>query len=464
MIVLRAGSATDVGLVRRTNQDALVLEARLFAVADGMGGHVGGGVASRAAVDALSRAFAKAGNRPVTADDLASAVQEANTAVFERSLAEQSLRGMGTTLTAAALVSGKTGYDEQGVAGAERAAEETAGGEAGEDGDRVAVANVGDSRVYVFSQGELTQLTEDHSVPEELVRLGQLEPDEVELHPHRHILTRVLGVLPEVDVDVWELTPYAGDRLLLCSDGLVRDVSDEQIAAVLRRLADPSEAAKELVARARDAGGSDNITVIVVDVADDEGRALADSAAVRANEDPGVRGHTPTPPAVPTTAPAPPDEPAAAPSPGAGPPSPRPRRGRMVTWRVAAFVVVLGIVLGGGAGAVVVYARASYYVGLTRLARGEAAGARDLAIYQGRPGGLLWFHPTLVERWPVREDAVAPARRPDVERGKTFASLAAARAYIIRLEDEAVSLGLVAPGGRAGTNTPTTGGAASSPK
>jgi len=126
--------------------------------------------------------------------------------------------------------------------------------------ERIAVANVGDSRAYVFAHGDLTQLTEDHSVAEELVRQGQISPDEVDTHPQRHILTRALGIFPEVEVDVWEVLPYVGDRLLLCSDGLVREIADDQIASVLRRLSDPSQAAQDLVARARAAGGSDNIT------------------------------------------------------------------------------------------------------------------------------------------------------------------------------------------------------------
>src|SRR5204863_5175541 len=126
-------------------------------------------------------------------------------------------RGMGTTLTAVALVT--------------------------EDGEEeLAVANVGDSRAYLFQQGDLVQVTEDHSLVEELVRGGQLTPEEAQVHPQRSIITRALGMEPEIDVDAWNVIPYAGDRLLLCSDGLTNELSTDRIAAVLRQLADPQEA------------------------------------------------------------------------------------------------------------------------------------------------------------------------------------------------------------------------------
>jgi protein phosphatase len=313
---------------------------------------------------------------------------------------------MGTTLTAAALVV--------------------------DDGDeRIAIANVGDSRAYVFTQGDLTQLTEDHSVPEELVRQGQLEPDEVDSHPQRHILTRAMGILPEVDVDLWEVLPYAGDRLLLCSDGLVREVTDDQIAAVLRRLADPGQAAQELVAKARANGGSDNITVVVIDVVDDDGRSLAASDAL-AGDHASEAGNVAD------------EHEATFPATGAeseaivGTP---PRR-RRVTFRSVLFVILLLAVLAGGAVAVVVYARDTYYVTLGAPGSGpqsllETPGARPLIIYQGRPGGLLWFHPTLVDKTGVLSTQVLPARLPDLAKGQVEPSLGAARTYVANLLQEA---------------------------
>jgi PPM family protein phosphatase len=237
MTLLRSGSASDTGLVRSVNQDLAVETSNLFAVADGMGGHAGGEVASRLAVDALTAAF---GRQP-TGFGLSEAVTEANGVVWRHSQDHPDLRGMGTTLTAAALVN--------------------------EDGrDVLALVNVGDSRSYRFHDGELTQITTDHSLAEEMVRTGELTEAEAAVHPHRHILTRALGVATDVAVDLWRIQPVRGDRYLLCSDGLTNELSVEQIAQVLSSVSDPQKAADLLVQAARTHGGSDNITVVVVDV------------------------------------------------------------------------------------------------------------------------------------------------------------------------------------------------------
>src|SRR5690606_37334757 len=169
----------------------------------------------------------------------------ANVAILERALADPTLRGMGTTLCVLALVE--------------------ADGE-----ERLAIANVGDSRIYVFANGELEQMTDDHSLVAALVREGRITEEEAEGHPQRNILTRALGMDSDVTVDAWEVVPLVGERWLLCSDGLFNEVSVDQMGAVLRRLADPQGAAAELVRLANDGGGRDNITVLVVDIVDDE--------------------------------------------------------------------------------------------------------------------------------------------------------------------------------------------------
>ncbi len=202
-----------------------------------MGGHAGGEVAARMAVDTLGVVF---GRQP-TAMGLSEAVVEANTTVWQHSIDHPELRGMGTTLTAVGLVQ--------------------------EDGhDVLALVNVGDSRSYRLHDGQMTLLTTDHSVAEEMVRSGELTEQEAAVHPQRHILTRALGVSSDVSVDFWRLQPVRGDRYLLCSDGLTNELDDEQITQVLTSVADPREAADLLVRAARTHGGSDNITVIVIDV------------------------------------------------------------------------------------------------------------------------------------------------------------------------------------------------------
>ena len=255
---LRVGAATDVGRVRSINQDSyLVLADKgLYVVADGMGGHQGGEVASKLAVDVLRATYLDS-----TADALAEAIADANERIHDVGEADPDLRGMGTTVVAAAVV------PDDDV-------------DAADDEAQLLVANVGDSRAYLFRGGDLTQLTEDHSMVADLLREGRISAEEAEVHPQRNIVTRVLGVYDQVEVDLWPVDAVRGDRLLLCSDGLFNEVAADQIAAVLRRLNDPQEAASELVRRALEGGGRDNVTVLVLDVVDDGGVAETASAAL----------------------------------------------------------------------------------------------------------------------------------------------------------------------------------------
>ncbi len=250
MTVLRSGSATDVGRVRRVNQDLPLESSNLFAVADGMGGHVGGEVAAQVAVEALLQVF----SREPTKAGLEVAFSKANQAVWQESQEHAELRGMGTTLTAAALVG-----DDQGR-------------------DTLALANVGDSRAYLFSDHRLVQVTADHSLAEERMRHGEISEEEAAVHPQRHILTRALGISTDVETDMWELQLRSGDRILLCSDGLSNELTNEEMAEVLANEPDPDAAAHQLVDLANDHGGADNITVIVVDVL--VGEATSDASVI----------------------------------------------------------------------------------------------------------------------------------------------------------------------------------------
>lgn len=393
MTTLRAGSGTDVGRVRTNNEDQLIVAGNLFAVADGMGGHAAGEVASLTAVEALRAAF----ERDPTADGLAEAVRQANRAVLGRAAEQPELRGMGTTMTAAALVE--------------------------EDGEELLViCNVGDSRGYLLRDGELDQITEDHSLPEEMVRRGELAPEDAATHPQRHILTRVLGMDEDIEPDCFRIVPYRGDRVLLASDGLTNEVTDDQIAAILRRLADPDDATAELVRQAKSNGGSDNITVVLIDVVYDDDRAENASAALASS---------PAPPAaerVERVADPDGDGRGGRTAPERDERAPRPRR---VTGRVIAFFLALLVLIAGVIAAIGWYARGSYYVG--------TADTR-VVIYQGRPGGLFWFKPTLKERSDLLVSKVPPARVDDVREGVEEPSVAAARRYIENLKDQAAAL------------------------
>lgn len=321
MTELRWAAATDIGMVRDKNDDSYLLASPLFAVADGMGGALGGDVASATAVEALRASF----EGGTDADALVDAIKQANRAVFEKA-GSPKLRGMGTTMTALALLPRAEGSPD----------------------DEMALVNVGDSRGYLLRDGELQQLTDDHNVPGELLRRGELTAAQAAVHPQRNLITRVLGTEDEVEVDVWQLVPYAGDRFLLASDGLFGEVSDDQIAPVLRTEADPQVAAHKLVDMARAAGGSDNITVVIVDVVDDGGRAeaaseaLAGSARTSTVVDQPAERATPTE-EIPTVTAAPVSDDITADTP---PPSPRKGSGARLL-----LLLLLGLILGGAGAA-----------------------------------------------------------------------------------------------------------------
>ena len=227
---IRVAARTDVGRVREGNEDAFLIRHPLYAIADGMGGHLGGEVASALAVETVA---ADAGGRP-----LAERVLEANRAVLERSKGDRAVAGMGTTFTGIEL--------KDGVA---------------------RLAHVGDSRAYRFRDGTLEPLTEDHTLVGELVRSGEIDEAAARSHPQRSVLLRCVGTEPTLEVDEGRVDLADGDRLLLCSDGLTEMLDAAAIAAVLAETSgDPDAAADRLVAEANEAGGSDNVTVIVLDV------------------------------------------------------------------------------------------------------------------------------------------------------------------------------------------------------
>lgn len=233
MTTLHAAGRTDIGRVRDNNQDAVLCLDRVVAVADGMGGHPGGEVASSLALALLEAAFTGR-----SLHELQAAVRAANRAIADRAETSSQLEGMGTTLCAV----GATG-----------------------DG-RLAVVNVGDSRAYLMRDGSLRQLTEDHSVTADLVRRGELTEQQAIDHPDRSVLTRALGTGPTVDVDGAIHSALPGDRLLLCTDGLVNEVPVEEVRSVMEAMDDPGAAAEALVEQALSNGGSDNIAVAVAAV------------------------------------------------------------------------------------------------------------------------------------------------------------------------------------------------------
>lgn len=230
--VTKFGSRTDVGSVREQNEDSLIVSPPLFVVADGMGGHAAGEVASEIAVNTI----AELAPDHADAEALGHAVEEANRDIINAAIAGEGREGMGTTVTAAIL-----------------------------ERNRLVIAQVGDSRAYLLHNGEMTQLTRDHSLMANMIEAGQITPEEARFHPSRSVITRALGNDPDTVPDLYEINVESGDRLLLCSDGLYSMLEDDEIAAVMRRVNDPQRCATTLVNGAIAAGGHDNVTVIIAD-------------------------------------------------------------------------------------------------------------------------------------------------------------------------------------------------------
>jgi PPM family protein phosphatase len=233
MIRFSHGAATSVGRVRQVNEDSFLAVPPLFVVADGMGGHGSGDLASRIAIEDMSACVAL---RPLFAEAVLTALEHANQHIIERDAANR----MGTTAT--------------GLAGLE-----TAGG------DHLMVFNIGDSRVYRLADERFEQLTVDHSEVQEMVLAGVITKEQARIHPRRNVVTRALGSDSGRLPDHWLLPAVGGDRYLICSDGLFSELPDELILPLLAA-GSPQQAAEALVTAANDAGGRDNVTVVVVDI------------------------------------------------------------------------------------------------------------------------------------------------------------------------------------------------------
>ena len=372
---LKWGASTDVGMVRQQNEDSFLAEETLFVVADGMGGHNAGEVASALAVTTL-KAGARLGID--TTEDFRELVQQANSAIYTASLDDSTQSGMGTTVTALSIVEGEE--------------------------PRVLVANVGDSRAYLWRSGALSRLSVDHSYVQELVNEGIITPEAARVHPRRNIVTRALGIDRSVMVDVFTHFVRTGDRIVLCSDGLVDEVADVEIARVLGQHTDPQETAEALVMVANTNGGRDNTTVIVVDVLDDISEPIASTAPDNTapmqspSVDAGIGGSGVVDVASVS---------------GRGKKS---RIGMVLFWSVLVAIVLSGITIVG------VYARSGYFVGFDEDGR--------VAVYRGRVGGVLWFGPTIDTQTTLSGADLPEDVLRDVALNRTFTSSTNASKYL----------------------------------
>lgn len=460
MAELRVGSATDTGRLRPENEDNLLVTDNAFVVADGMGGHEAGEVASQIAVDGIRARLAAIGaagdatsadatagpangdndngdddhddavRHLPTAVEFVRSISAANTDIFRAAIANPAQRGMGTTITAIAVIA-----DPQAGRAAPNVAENDEEGDGDEPGDTRApapgnvtpvtpevpsealvLANVGDSRTYLFRHGRLRRVTVDHSYVQELVATGHITEDEARTHPRRNIITRALGIEPDVRVDWWTLPLIRGDRFVLCSDGLVDEVDDTDIASILLDATDPQVAADALVEAANAAGGRDNITVIVLDILEgdeppdptleiDVVPTWADDASTPTPAgplalDPDADRDGPTDPTGPLVRP-----------PAGDDTSPTKKRSKVVTFALAfaaAAVLVVGFAVFSA------WARSGYFVAFN--------DDDEAIIYSGRDGGVLWIEPTAQTSGGPSRDQLEPDRAAEIDDHKRFDS------------------------------------------
>ncbi len=385
MTRLHAAGITDVGQRREGNEDALHVGDSVFAVADGMGGHAAGEVASALALEPIAlldgRVF---GDVEEARAALLEAVVAANRAVVAAAEGDDTLSGMGTTLTAALF-----------------------------EGQRLHVAHVGDSRAYLLRDGRVRQITRDHTFVQQLLDDGSITEDEVATHPHRSVVTRAIGARADVEVDLETITLHDDDVVLLCSDGLSGVVADETIARLLLSGESPELVVRALVRAANAAGGPDNITAVLLSVMTD--REVGAEATEAATPDDTETNAGP----VHIDSSRRPDAPLlirpdhnAGPArvlPGVGPDDsvvvdPVARRRRIASI-VAGTAIVLGLTLGGGWWLL----SRSYFVGL----EGDV-----IVIYKGIPASLGPLSPSwVVEETSLTIDQIPSFRRPDLEQG-----------------------------------------------
>jgi protein phosphatase len=324
----RHAEATDTGLVRQSNQDAVYVDDSLAIVADGMGGHAAGEVASEMTIEMLRAGFVQ----DQSVEGLYNAINAANITVLNDARENPNHFGMGTTVIALGLT-----VDDEVVTSP-------------------TLCHVGDSRAYQLRDGALRQLTDDHSVAEEWVRMGRLTPEEAAVHPRRHQLTRGIGVEETIAVDVMSVHALAGDRLLLCSDGLSNELDSDTLARLSSAPFTLEEAVVQLVEAAKEAGGRDNITAVLLEFDDVSVASTPIKRTISTITPPEARAATPT--------------------------TAKRRKRHHLTWRTPlALLIFIGVFVGAYF-IVHWYAYSTYYL---------ANDNGTVAVYQGQPGGVLWF-------------------------------------------------------------------------
>lgn len=389
------GAKSDVGRVRDGNEDSYLVQDPFYVVADGMGGHLAGDVASRIAVQTISE---KTQDGDATSPEaLERAVKAANAEIWSKAQEDPSLHGMGTTCTLVLVAESE-----------------------------IHLAHVGDSRAYLFRGGELTQVSDDHTLVGRMVKEGRLKPEEAERHPQRNIVTRALGVDEDVEVDLETVAVQEGDTILICSDGLSSMVDAAAIRDVLANASDPQQAADRLIDIANEAGGEDNITavVLVFDGGATTGQAQSVQTVTQevARADVARRQETVQPGARPE------EVTGAFQVPQRSAPKVRAKkRGRPV---LATLLLVLLVLLAAAASFKFLIVDNSYYV--------AATSDGQIAIYQGLPDEVLGLtFQEQIEVSETRAEDLPSFLMEDVEDAIETDSLSDARETLSNLEERA---------------------------
>ena len=365
-MLLKHGVATDTGNVRPQNEDAYVASEHLFAVADGMGGHNAGEVASALATTLL---LERSTGQTLTPEWFVEAITAINRTIHESAAESTERRGMGTTICALALVQPLGDSMEP---------------------PQIALANVGDSRIYMSRAGTFRQLSVDHSYVQELVTEGLITEEEARVHPRRNIVTRALGIDERVAVDSWLIPLFSGDRFILCSDGLVDEVPTADIAAIAAQQREPQIIADSLVALAKRNGGRDNITVIVVDAVGD----MVDNAPQSFIGEPALETHLT-----------------------------RSKKKWVVGVAVALALLVSLVVTGRNA-------RSGYF-----LTFENSSQSSSVCIDHGASGRVLWFTPTRELCTDLVRSDLIPALQRQIENHSRLSSFIDAQRYVAALKE-----------------------------
>ena len=385
MSIFSWGSATDIGNLRTMNQDFSATSNTLFVVADGMGGHASGELASEIATKIVLQE-----REYITPDDFGNQIRLANEAVRSEANNNPDHKGMGTTFCGITKIHSNEDVIQQ-----------------------LAIANIGDSRIYLLSGDSFIQITQDHSLVEEMFLQGKITADQAAVHPNRNVITRALGIDDDATVDCWHIPARKGDRFLLCTDGLTNEVSDAEISETLQTFDNPQETAHRLVSLAKQNEGKDNITVVVVDViqgSEFDFPTEFPTSPISVGPETEIDIQSPNPEFQTAASSINPEW------------EPTPRNILKLAVTILTLLLVVGVFIGRDA-------RDNYFVTFEQTENTSADNSQIL-IFKGQPNSVLWFDPTIEERTPILGLDLDEETVSEIQKKPEFETLEDAQIFI----------------------------------